>query len=512
MTTLQSLTADQSRVRIRKLQLQFERFGIDTQLPQLIASHADELAAVLQARRDLVDLLRTEPRLAELDSLGAHELEGVLFEIVRLAVRGRLQSQLSEAEVPYPIYNFFAGFDENAGGPWDGTSNPSVATGELDWTLLGEQIRFPIGVPASGLTANSTWVRYFARRGFNVITFKTVRSVEHRPHNWPHWVFVGDVDPWKSLGDVDTVSGDLNVWPKDLSQFSTANSFGVPSPHPDVWRREVERSLVEIGSGQMLIVSVMGSSDRFAGGALIEDFVRAAVLAKSTGVGAIELNLSCPNTPEPGQPDEPEDPDVPSDPAGMAPPVCTDPEMTRQIVEAVRSELGSSVKLVAKLSYVPGTVLEQIVTSIGPHVDAISGINTVQAPIVSPETHVTPFIGKAGDPQFLRKVAGISGEAIRPLGIDFVSRVAQLRGRNRFDIIGMGGVMNAEDVDAYFQAGASAVQSATGACLNPDIAIDAYRHSRGAQRRTVQPSTRSRIAAAVSSGGYSLLSGRGSDD
>ena len=422
------------------------------------------------------------------------------MEMVRLCVQGRLQNYLGEAAISHPVYNFFVGFDENAAGPWDSTPIPEIPESPVAWTLMDIPVRFPIGVPASGLTANSRWIRYFARRGFNVLTYKTVRSSEYGAHRWPHWVFIQDVDPWSKFADRHAVKGDLSVWPKDFTHFSTANSFGVPSPHPNVWRAEVEQSLSELSNGQLLIVSVMGTAEEHEGTALIDDFVKTALMAESTGARAIELNLSCPNTVRSGTG------------RGMRPLVCSDAITTEEIVGAVRAALKGTTKLVAKLGYLEKPHLAEVVGRIANSVDAISGINTIQVPITAPNSDITPFVGTATDASKLRVEAGISGSAIRNLGEQFVRNLADLRGDAKFEIIGMGGIMNVSDVGVFRKAGAAAVQTATGACLNPNLPIDILNEGSYISTSAVDvdqnPSPRlmHRIARVVASGGYSLLS------
>jgi dihydroorotate dehydrogenase len=488
----------QLRRQIERLLVAVERFGLDG-LPTDSGVISVEASA---ARRRLATLLANDPRLAAVETLGWSDAEGVCLELARLCIEGQLQHLLAHADIPYPIYNFFAGFEENGRGPWDRVPTyPEVVT-EKSWRLLGRDVRFPIGVPASGLTQSSDWIEYFARRGFNVLTYKTVRSVEHRPHRHPHWVFVQDVEPWNSLADVERVRGDLNTWPKSLATFSTANSFGVPSPPPSVWQADVETALGRLADGQLLILSVMGSSEDKKGADLIKDFVQVAKMAEATGVSAIELNLSCPNTVRGSE---------------MARPICGDPETVRDVVEAVEGALGRDTKIVAKLGFAPPDVLDAIVAGIGKRVAGISGINTVQTPIWRSDADVSPFIGTEADPGQERYEAGVSGAAIRELGLSFVRQLHELRRVHKaaFSIIGMGGVMDQSDVADYLKAGADAVQSATGACLNPDLpaqiadgdpAIDGFERAfeakeRGSARRW------ERLFDVVATGGYSLLSG-----
>jgi dihydroorotate dehydrogenase len=493
------------RRQINRLIRSLERSGFGAASHGL-ASDLTTGTKVLDSRARLSEMLKNDVRLQQLHSLSEADLEGLCLELARLCVEGRLQQTLAEADIPYPIYNFFASFDENSRGPWGRVPIVPETPSELRWELFGIPVRFPIGVPASGLTQNREWVEYFAHRGFNILTYKTVRSSKHDPHCHPHWVFVEDIEPWKDMNDISTVHGDLDTWPKSLSRFSTANSFGVPSQATDVWQKDVERTLKRIANGQLLIVSVMGTvreGEHDPRQAMIQDFVAVARSAEETGVKVIELNLSCPNT-------------VLADhTSGMAPPISSDPATTRDVVLAVRAGLHHpETKLVAKLGCETDEVLTEIVSSVGSMVDGISGINTVQATILKSDGSGTPFVGTSEDPQRARDKAGVSGTAIRELGISFVSRLNKLRtgGGYGFSIIGMGGVMSVEDVDAYLDAGADAVQSATGACLNPDLPFEIDDWSKYANATSEVPRRKptrfARVADVMASGGYSLLSNR----
>src|SRR5206468_2823887 len=153
-----------------------------------------------------------------------------------------------------------------------------------------------VGVPASVLTATADWIEYYARRGFNVLTYKTVRSALRDAHSKPNWVFLNDLTEPLEPGQTPETYGDALVWPRDPNAFSMANSFGVPSFAPEIWQKDVSKAVASLRSGQVLIVSVMGTWEDFKGPELIKDFVNVARMAKGAGAPAIELNLSCPNT------------------------------------------------------------------------------------------------------------------------------------------------------------------------------------------------------------------------
>jgi len=443
-----------------------------------LAEHADRDApAAIRGDALLVNLARRASQLTDpttqaevrallergerLDELGVAERHQLINDIMRLCHVRDMPEVLSLSGVPV-VYNFQQTFEENIGGPWDRYPDWDGVTRGRRWTLLGVNVGYPIGVPASALTANARYVDYYARHGFNVLTYKTVRSRPRAPHPFPNWVYLEDADQPLPVADeeppVGPVTGDAETYPVDPHSFSTANSFGVPSEHPDVWTQDVADALDRIGDGKLLIVSVMGSPeepDIRSAEALAQDFVAVALYAQQAGARAIELNLSCPNTLDPVT-------------HQIDPPVCLDPDLTELIVTRVAEALDAETRLVAKLSWMRHTMLEQVLRRFAHRVHAVSGINTLPMRVVD----------RAGQPTFgERRVAGVSGNAIRDFGLDFVRTLAELKHREDwvFDIIGMGGVMSAEDVRAYLRAGADAVQTATGAEDKPTLPADLLR-------------------------------------
>ena len=80
-----------------------------------------------------------------------------------------------------------------------------------------------------------------------------------------------------------------------------------------------------------------------------------------------------------------------------------------------------------------------------------------------------------GGPTFPgRAVAGLSGAAVRARALDATRRLVALReaGGWSFSVLAMGGVTDADSFAALFDAGADAVQSASGAFADPFLARD----------------------------------------
>ncbi len=67
------------------------------------------------------------------------------------------------------------------------------------------------------------------------------------------------------------------------------------------------------------------------------------------------------------------------------------------------------------------------------------------------------------------KTGGLSGPAIHPIAVRMVYQVAQV---TELPIIGMGGVMNAEDAIELMLAGATAVSVGTANFTNPAVTAE----------------------------------------
>lgn len=389
---------------------------------------------------------------APVASATASERNDFLLQLSKVLFLNRLQREMSRLAIPFPVYNHLEDISANEPLPWAPPVEERPVVEGRSWRLLGRDIGIPIGIPASELTVNAEWIAYHAQNGFNVLTYKTVRTRYRDALGSPNWIFLSKPsDPIATPPPVSVnAEGDLDTWPVDPDRFSTANSFGVPSRDPELWIPDVKAALTRLAPDQLLILSVMGTFEEERGDALVADFIEAAVLGVSTGVQIIELNLSCPNGIVDGSP---------------LPPVCSDPGMVQRIVEGVRDHLDPTVSIIVKFGYLERAKLRKTLEPIAAIVDAVSGINTWQAAVTLPgRPSVSAFPGRTN--------AGISGYVLQTLALDFVGSASAIRQElgASYDIIGMGGVMTPVDARRLYEAGASAVQSASGAFFNHHLA------------------------------------------
>jgi dihydroorotate dehydrogenase (NAD+) catalytic subunit len=74
-------------------------------------------------------------------------------------------------------------------------------------------------------------------------------------------------------------------------------------------------------------------------------------------------------------------------------------------------------------------------------------------------------------PRLSFRTGGLSGPAIRPLAVHLAHQAARAV---RIPVIGIGGVMSAEDALEFLVAGCSAVQVGTATFLNPNAIADIH--------------------------------------
>ena len=182
--------------------------------------------------------------------------------------------------------------------------------------------------------------------------------------------------------------------------------------------------------GATVIVNICGST--------IDEYCEIArVLDDAEGVGAIELNISCPNIK-----------------AGGIQFGCS-LTGTRDVVQAVRR--ATRLPLIPKLTPNVTDVASFARASEDAGADAISLVNTFLAMAIDVETR---------QPKLTNVVGGLSGPAIRPIA---VRMVWECRQAVKLPILGMGGIANAADALEFIIAGATAVQVGTQNFVDPLI-------------------------------------------
>ena len=203
------------------------------------------------------------------------------------------------------------------------------------------------------------------------------------------------------------------------------NCIGLENPGVEVFLKE---TLPRIRQYDMnVIVNISGSS--------VEDYGLLAEKLDATDITAIEVNISCPNVKE----------------GGIV--FGTDPQAAAAVTRAVKSHTGKPVIVKLSPNVTDIVCMAKAVEDAG--ADAISLINTLLGMQIDIKTW-TPVLGNI--------TGGLSGPCVKPVAVRMVWQVAQAV---HVPIIGMGGIMSAEDAVEFFLAGASAVAIGTANFTDP---------------------------------------------
>lgn len=172
------------------------------------------------------------------------------------------------------------------------------------------------------------------------------------------------------------------------------------------------------------------------GGHSLEEYIETAkVLSQSDIVGALELNISCPNVKE----------------GGMQ--FGTNPELAAKVTREVKKVSSKPVYVKLSPNVTDIVAIAKAVEAAG--ADGISMVNTLLG---------MRFDIKTGAPIIKNKTGGYSGPAIFPIALRMVYQVSQAV---NIPVIGMGGISSGKDAIEMMIAGASAVEVGCANLVDP---------------------------------------------
>lgn len=310
--------------------------------------------------------------------------------------------------------------------------------------FLGHKVRSPLGVPAGPLL-NSKWTTLAAKLGFDIPTYKTMRSKPHAGHPLPNVLFVdtkGPLDKGRMGETLKVREGE----PQSMDHFAITNSFGMPSMDEDYLMADIEKANNDLEEGQVCIISVVGTPRD--GEDFEADFARTAAMAKEAGAKIIEANFSCPNV------------------ASGEGSIFCDPETAESIAVKIMKEIGD-IPLIIKAGYfTDDEIMRKFLVSIArAGAQAVCGINTIGMKVE--DDHGNPALGEN------RLKSGICGDPIRGAAIEFLQKTQQINDQEKLGltVLGTGGVTLPEHFDELIDAGADVSMSATGMMWDPYLAM-----------------------------------------
>ena len=209
------------------------------------------------------------------------------------------------------------------------------------------------------------------------------------------------------------------------------NAIGLQNVGMDSFIRDVLPALRHYR--MPLIVNILGESEE-------EYSTLAEALGNQEGVGGLEVNVSCPNVEK----------------GGIS--FGADPDALERLVRALRQRTGRP--LLIKLSPNVTDIVDMAVRAEAAGADGLTLINTLRGMAIDLKSR-RPCLGTV--------VGGLSGPAIKPIALRMVWEVTR---RVRIPVVGVGGILCAEDALEFLVCGATAVQVGTAHFRNPCACIE----------------------------------------
>lgn len=208
------------------------------------------------------------------------------------------------------------------------------------------------------------------------------------------------------------------------------NAIGLQNPGIDLF---IERDIPFLKKyDTKIIVNVCGRTT--------EQYCEVVERLADQPVDMLEINISCPNVKE----------------GGIA--FGQNPKMVEEITKEIKKYAKQPV--IMKLSPNVTDITETAKAAEAGGADVVSLINTLTGMKI--DVHRRQFA-------LANKTGGLSGPAIKPVAVRMVYQVAQAV---KIPIIGMGGIMTAEDAIEFMLAGATAVSVGTANFHNPAVTAE----------------------------------------
>ncbi len=222
-----------------------------------------------------------------------------------------------------------------------------------------------------------------------------------------------------------------NDYPRMVETASgMLNCVGLQNKGVDYFCKHIYPEIKSIDTN--MIVNVSGST--------LEDYAEcAARINELDKIPAIELNISCPNVRQ----------------GGMAFGVTC--EGAASVVKAVRAKYNKT--LIVKLSPNVTNIADIACAVEAEGADSVSLINTLMGMAIDIEKR-KPILSIG--------TGGLSGPAVKPVALRMVWQVAKAV---KIPVIGLGGIMNAEDAIAFMMAGATAIEIGTANFIDPTVTV-----------------------------------------
>ena len=208
------------------------------------------------------------------------------------------------------------------------------------------------------------------------------------------------------------------------------NAIGLQNPGIDTFIKRDLEFLKQYDT--RVIVNVCGES--------VEEYIQVVEKLAHTDVDMLEINISCPNVQS----------------GGIA--FGQNPKTAYEITNEIKKHAKQPVIIKLSPNVTDITEMARAVESAG--ADVISLINTLIGMKIDINRRQFAIANRTG---------GLSGPAIKPVALRMVYQAAKAV---KIPVIGMGGIMTAEDAIEFIMAGASCVAVGTANFNNPNVMVE----------------------------------------
>lgn len=277
---------------------------------------------------------------------------------------------------------------------------------DLSVDLGGLKMRTPVTTASGTFGYGTEYVQSLDYSKLGAVTVKGVR-----------------LDPWPG-----------NPMPRHCEVLGgLVNAIGLQGPGVDPFAKHyIPHYVKTVGADLPMIVNIWGGS--------IEEYAEVAKRLSAAGapVGAIEMNVSCPNVKAGGHT------------------FGQDPAVLAKVVAAVRG--ATSLPLIVKLAPNVPDIAPYVKACEDNGADALALINTIPAMVIDIETR-KPVLGN--------RTGGLSGRCVHPAAVKVVYDAYRC---TKLPILAMGGIYEAKDAIEFILAGATAVAVGTATFTDPSTA------------------------------------------
>ncbi len=253
--------------------------------------------------------------------------------------------------------------------------------------------------------------------------------------------YLGAVD-YSKLGAVTAKGIRLDPWPGNAMPRHVevpgglVNAIGLQGTGVDHFLKYTVPWYAKNVSVPMIANIWGGSIDEYA------EVARRITDAQAPAIGALEMNVSCPNVKAGGHT------------------FGQDPRVLAEVVAAVRK--ATTLPLIVKLAPNVPSIAPYVKACEDAGADALALINTIPAMVIDIERR---------RPVLANKTGGLSGRGIHPAAVKVVYDAHAV---TKLPILAMGGVYEAKDAIEFLLAGARAVAVGTAIFTNPNVVTEVH--------------------------------------